>query len=251
MAKRLRAGDVIPEFRFDTPYHPQQSFYELLEGDKPVFLVFLRNFGHPLTRNYIMEYIKSAGSLRSARLVCVVQTKPQTISRAIPEGAMPYELMCDAEGVLYRFFAVPSEKSRMKCFSLKAMKIINEAKKQGIQDISIQLSIPADTGQILASDLCVVVGNLLENAITACAHVPPGQARIQMRSRQRFDILALTLDNSYAAVEPAEGGLFRSTKPGGGTGLTSIRSIAEKYQGGAEFTVKDGLFCSSLYMRLR
>ncbi len=125
------------------------------------------------------------------------------------------------------------------------------AKKQGIQDISIQLSIPADTGQILASDLCVVVGNLLENAITACAHVPPGQARIQMRSRQRFDILALTLDNSYAAVEPAEGGLFRSTKPGGGTGLTSIRSIAEKYQGGAEFTVKDGLFCSSIYMRLR
>ena len=133
MAKRLRAGDVIPEFRFDTPYHPQQSFYELLEGDKPVFLVFLRNFGHPLTRNYIMEYIKSAGSLRSARLVCVVQTRPQTISKAIPEGAMPYELMCDAEGVLYRFFAVPSEKSRMKCFSLKAMKIINEAKKQGFR----------------------------------------------------------------------------------------------------------------------
>ena len=133
MAKRLRAGDVIPEFRFDTPYHPQQSFYELLEGDKPVFLVFLRNFGHPLTRHYIMEYIKSAGSLHSARLVCVVKTKPQTISKAIPEGAMPYGLMCDAEGVLSRFFAISSEKSRMKCFSLKAMKIINEAKKQGFR----------------------------------------------------------------------------------------------------------------------
>lgn len=131
MAKRLRAGDVIPEFRFDTPYHPQQSFYQLLEGDKPVFLVFLQNFGHPLTRNCIMEYIKSADALRSARLVCVVRTKPQTISKAIPEGAMPYELMCDAEGVLYRFFAVPSEKSRLKCFSLKAMKILNAAKKQG------------------------------------------------------------------------------------------------------------------------
>lgn len=133
MAKRLRAGDVIPEFRFDTPYHPQQSFYELLEGDKPVFLVFLRNFGHPLTRHYIMEYIKSAGSLRSARLVCVVKTKPQTISKSIPEGAMPYGLMCDAEGVLSRFFAIPTEKSRLKCFSLKAMKILNAAKKQGFR----------------------------------------------------------------------------------------------------------------------
>ena len=115
MAKRLRAGDVIPEFRFDTPYHPQQSFYELLEGEKPVFVVFLRNFGHPLTRHYIMEYIKSAGSLRSARLVCVVQTKPQTISRAIPEGAMPYGLMCDAESVLYRFFS-PSPASVIPTF---------------------------------------------------------------------------------------------------------------------------------------
>ena len=127
MAKRLRAGDVIPEFRFDTPYHPQQSFYQLLEGDKPVFLVFLRNFGHPLTRHYIMEYIKSAGALHTARLVCVVQTKPQTISKAIPEGAMPYELMCDAEGVLCRFFNVPSEKSRLKCFSLEAVKILEQA----------------------------------------------------------------------------------------------------------------------------
>ena len=131
MAKQLRAGDVIPEFRFDTPYQPQQSFYQLLEGDRPVFLVFLRNFGHPLTRHYIMEYIKSAAALRSARLVCVVRTRPQTISKAIPEGTMPYGLMCDAEGVLYRFFDVRSEKSRMKCFSLKAMKILNAAKKQG------------------------------------------------------------------------------------------------------------------------
>ena len=125
------------------------------------------------------------------------------------------------------------------------------AKKQGIQDISIQLSIPADTGQILASDLCVVVGNLLENAIAACAALPADQAFIQMRSRQRFDILALTMDNPFSSVDPAGDGLFRSTKPGGGTGLTSIRSIAEKYQGGAQFEVKDGLFCSSIYMRLR
>ena len=89
MAKRLRAGDVIPEFRFDTPYHPQNSFYELLEGDRPVFLVFLQNFGHPLTRNYVMEYIKTAAALHSARLVCVVRTRPAVIAKAIPEGPCP------------------------------------------------------------------------------------------------------------------------------------------------------------------
>ena len=131
MANRLRAGAVIPEFRFDTPYQPQSSFYELLEGDKPVFLVFLRNFGHPLTRHYVMEYIKTADALRSARLVCVVRTKPATIARSIPAGMMPYELMCDAEGVLYHFFSVPSEQSKLKCYSMKALKILSAAKKQG------------------------------------------------------------------------------------------------------------------------
>ena len=149
MAKRLRAGDVIPEFRFDTPYHPQNSFYELLEGDRPVFLVFLQNFGHPLTRNYVMEYIKTAAALHSARLVCVVRTRPAVIAKAIPEGAMPYQLICDTEGVLYRFFAVPGEKNRLKCFSFKAMKILNEAKKQGFK---------SEPGQAWQLPLTLLVG---------------------------------------------------------------------------------------------
>lgn len=131
MARRLHAGSVIPEFQYDTPYRPQQSFYGLLEGEKPVFLVFLRNFGHPITRHYILRYIESADELRSARLVCVVRTRPHVISRAIPEGAMPYEIICDAEGVLYRFFDVPEEHSKLKSYSLEALKILKAAKRQG------------------------------------------------------------------------------------------------------------------------
>lgn len=131
MARRLHAGSVIPEFRYDTPYRPQQSFYELLEGEKPVFFVFLRNFGHPIARNYIMRYIETAEELRSARLACVVRTRPHVIANAIPEGAMPYQLICDAEGVLYRFFAVPEESSKLKSYSLEALKILKAAKRQG------------------------------------------------------------------------------------------------------------------------
>lgn len=131
MARRLHAGSVIPEFHYDTPYRPQQSFYELLEGEKPVFFVFLRNFGHPITRNYIMRYIETADELRSARLACVVRTRPHVIANAIPEGAMPYQLICDAEGVLYRFFAVPEETSKLKSYSLEALKILKAARRQG------------------------------------------------------------------------------------------------------------------------
>ena len=224
MAKRLRAGDVIPEFRFDTPYHPQQSFYELLEGDKPAFLVFLRNFGHPLTRHYIMEYIKSAGSLRSARLVCVVKTKPQTISKAIPEGAMPYELMCDAEGVLSRFFAIPSEKSRMKCFSLKAMKIINEAKKQGFrpqagEEWPLPLTLlVGPAGRVLLAHYGATLTDLPEDCMAmeelAADLLPtlPGEWLAAAPAAPVADSFSAAFE-AAAPAEPAEDGLGAALEP--------------------------------------
>lgn len=131
MAKHMYAGARIPEFQFDTPYEPQQSFHRLLQGDRPVFVVLLRNFGHPITRHYIMEYIETAEALRSARLVCVVRTRPQVIAGAIPKGAMPFDLICDAEGALYDFFDVPTEASKLQSYSWQALKIINEARRQG------------------------------------------------------------------------------------------------------------------------
>ena len=150
MAKKLTKGSIIPEFQYDTPYLPQQSFYQLLRGDKPVILVFLRNFGHPLSRHYIMEYIKSADELLDARLVCVVQTRPQIIADSIPQNAMPYELICDAEGVLYQFFGVETEKNWLKSYSFKGLKILKEAKKQGFQEHRSdpqQLPLTAVVGQ--------------------------------------------------------------------------------------------------------
>lgn len=134
MANKLQQGSVIPEFRYDTPYRPQQSFYSLLEGDKPVMLIFLRNFGHPLSRHYIMRYIQTIDRLYDARLVCVVQTKPSVIAEALPERELPYRLICDAEGVLYDFFGVESERSWLKSYSFKALKILREAKKQGYEE---------------------------------------------------------------------------------------------------------------------
>ena len=133
MPERLKAGDKLPAFTYDTPYVPQADFYGLLAQDKPLFLVFLRNFGHPIARHYIMEYIKDSAELHSARLACVVRTKPQVIGRAIPQGKMPYELICDAEGVLYEHFGVPLVPSRFKSYSLAALKILKQAKKQGYE----------------------------------------------------------------------------------------------------------------------
>ncbi len=134
MTNKLTQGSVIPEFRYDTPYEAQKSFYELLEGSKPVMLVFLRNFGHPLSRHYIMEYAQTIDQLQDARLVCVVQTRPQVIAEAVQEESLPYPLICDAEGVLYEYFGVEREANWLRSYSFKALKIINRAKKCGFEE---------------------------------------------------------------------------------------------------------------------
>lgn len=135
MKHRLHPGDHMPEFSYDTPYEPQNSFYNLLAADqRPLFMVFLRNFGHPFTRHYIVRYAQSIQELYSARLVCVVQTRPETISPHLPKGAMPYPVICDAEGALYDYFEIPRLRGRMRTLSWEGLRILKEAEKQGYHE---------------------------------------------------------------------------------------------------------------------
>ncbi len=105
MSKRFREGDVIQRFSFDTPYHPANDFYSLCSDEQPVCMVFLRNFGHPITRHYILAYAQDHAQLLDARLVVVVRSDPGTLAKNIPEGVIPFTILCDPEGVLAEYFA--------------------------------------------------------------------------------------------------------------------------------------------------
>ena len=100
MNQRFREGDVIQRFSFDTPYHPANDFYSLCSDEQPVCMVFLRNFGHPITRHYILAYAQDHAQLLDARLVVVVRSEPGTLAQNIPEGVIPFTILCDPEGVL-------------------------------------------------------------------------------------------------------------------------------------------------------
>ncbi len=113
---------------------------------------------------------------------------------------------------------------------------------------TIRLDIPEDTGQVPASDLCVIVGNLLENGVHACCGVKA--PFLTMQSRLSDGILTITMDNAYSSVTKAPDGTFCSPRADGGMGLPSIRSMAERYGGGCRFEDRDGVFCSSVYLYL-
>lgn len=147
MAK-LEQGAAFPKFRYDTPYEPQRRIADLY-AEKPLFLVFLSNFGHPVTRTYLQSYAESAPALSACRLGCVVQSKPQSIAAKLPKGSLPFELLCDPESVLYRHFEVPQEANRFRYASIKALSILHAAEKEGY-------TLPKDKPQQLP--LTVLVG---------------------------------------------------------------------------------------------
>ena len=131
MAKHLKAGDKLPAFSYDTPYEPQKSFSGFLQQDGPVLMVFLPNFGHPITRHFITQYLETIYALRSVRLACVVRSRPEAIARVAPKGSLPFELICDAEGALYDYFQIPQKQGMLRCYSLEGMRIIKQARQEG------------------------------------------------------------------------------------------------------------------------
>lgn len=121
------------------------------------------------------------------------------------------------------------------------------AQQAGV-DVSICLDIPEDTGRVPDGELCVMIGDLLENAVAACR----GMERpfLKMRSRYADGILTVTMDNSCSRVRQRADGSFLSTREGGGLGLRVVAALAEKHGGGSRFETKDGVFYSSVYLRL-
>ena len=115
-------------------------------------------------------------------------------------------------------------------------------------DYRFEAELP-ETVPVPEPDLCVVVGNLLENALEACAGQPEPfvQAAIRLSGEQA---IAIVVDNT-SPFPPDVGseGVFRSTKHAGdGVGTQSVRYIARRYNGTADFRWEDGLFRASVFL---
>lgn len=102
---------------------------------------------------------------------------------------------------------------------------------------------------IQVSDVCVLLGNTLENAIEGCQRQSSGEKWIQVRIMADGDKMAVAIDNSCGETKPGRNGRFLSTKNGrDGIGLTSLSALAKKYDGSAWFEASDGVFRSSVVL---
>ena len=120
----------------------------------------------------------------------------------------------------------------------------------------ILLDIPEHLGQISATDLCVMVGNLLENALEACMRMEQSDSWIRARAGLHGTAshhFVLVVDNSFNGILQTDGinGGYRSLKRQDrkGIGLQSVQDVCMKYDGYCTFEAKDNVFQSSVTLK--
>jgi len=122
------------------------------------------------------------------------------------------------------------------------------AEGDGIE-VTVKLNVPRVAGQVWDSELCVIVGNFLENAVAACANVAAGRRFIRLFSYIQDDALTFSMENSFDGEAKEHDGVFYSRKrEGDGIGLASVKAVAAKYGGVARFEARGRTFISSVYV---
>lgn len=78
-------------------------------------------------------------------------------------------------------------------------------------------------------DLCIVIGNLLDNAIEACMELPPEDRLIRIYMEMKGNYLYMALTNTASGAKKKS---FRTTKgEGHGFGILRTDAIVKKYGG--------------------
>lgn len=126
----------------------------------------------------------------------------------------------------------------------------HEARQLGVP-VEWRLELPRQL-PVPEADLCMMLGNLLENAFHASQKLPPEQRQVKVMARMLSPaMLGLLVENRYDGVLKRQKGALHSTKHDGmGIGLVSIQTTAAKYGGSMTVETENGLFRVNILLNL-
>lgn len=127
---------------------------------------------------------------------------------------------------------------------------IGTAKAKRIE-VDVKIVLPPRLS-VADYDLCVLLGNLLDNAIEGCESQKEGEKRfLRLYIGVLKEQLYLSVTNSHGVRMKKEGNRYLSTKAHGrGFGLASIDSIAAKYHGYVNRQSDEGIFATEVLLPL-
>ena len=125
------------------------------------------------------------------------------------------------------------------------------ARQQGIH-FATQLHIPDDLG-IDDLDLCIILGNCLENALVACKKARVATTRaIRLNANINKGYLVINVENAFDGQvnQQPDGTLVSEKGVGHGIGLSSVKSLAGKYHGHCAISIDQQLFSVAISLKL-
>ncbi|MGB4438983.1 MAG: ATP-binding protein, partial [Sedimentibacter sp.] len=124
---------------------------------------------------------------------------------------------------------------------------IMHAKKEEIK-VETKIDLP-EKNDISDMDLCVIFGNVIENAINACNGILNTNDRsLKIVCKSKNNKLFIQITNSYEGSLQFVDDMPVSSMENHGIGTKSIAAVAEKYSGVYSFTAKDGVFTTSIIL---
>jgi two-component system, LytTR family, sensor histidine kinase AgrC len=113
------------------------------------------------------------------------------------------------------------------------------------------IDLPGTLISVSNIDLCIILGNLLENAMEATQRLKEDQRRIDLKAFCKGQNLIILATNSFDNVVLVQNGQLNSRKiDAGGIGCQSIRAIACKYQGEYLTQWQSSEFTASVILQL-
>lgn len=114
-----------------------------------------------------------------------------------------------------------------------------------------QLNLPEKL-PMREADLCMVLGNLLENALRASERLPEAMRRVSVICHMLSPaMMGLIVENRYdGQLSRREGKLLSNSHPGFGTGLLSVETVAKKYHGQMTVETENGVFRVNVLLNL-
>lgn len=146
------------------------------------------------------------------------------------------------------------ETSQIYCDNIPVNSVVGHyvatAQQKGIQ-ITVDLVVPEATARINASNLCVIFGNILENATEACERMHDEDKFIHISSHLHNGMLIIKQKNSFVGkISEIDGQFYSSKRNEIGIGLASVQSVAQKHGGNAVYTFENKVFITSIYIQI-
>ena len=211
---------MLEKIQLNQQLEMQKKYYHSLRQAMEAEREVRHNFKHQLAA--LRGFLETGNKEELYQYCDMLETKLLNIAE------IPYTGNAAADGVLYHYACIAKE-----------------------EKISFKVCCKLDKLSISDTDLCCLLGNALDNAVTACERYD-GERYITVVSEKSQEILLLTVDNSFDGMilKKEEKILSRKRNNEEGIGIQSMKQICEKYNGTCRFEADKNQFEASFMIHI-